>query len=97
MPYIDHEKAAHVEREEFADNVGALTYRLSFVAADYLEARGVSFTSVAEVSAALRATALEVERRIQAPYEDSKIAEAGRVDPFDRPGIEPLLKPRRLP
>lgn len=98
MPYIyDHEAEGLFDGSDLPwdapssaddswvpNNVGELTFMLTNYCVDYLQAHGVSFARLAEVSAALRATAFEIERRVQAPYEMEKAHEPGRVDPIER-------------
>ncbi len=59
--------------------VGELTYVLTGVVLEYVQAKGGKFQTFADILAALDATGKEFYRRQIAPYEDQKIVENGDV------------------
>ncbi len=83
MPYIPSDKRNDMDAGYNAQNVGQLTYQLTRVAILYLEAKGQSYQTYAEILGALEATKLELYRRSIGPYEDTKIKENGDVYPSD--------------
>jgi hypothetical protein len=82
MPYIDEELALELDeglREP--DTPGDLAYALAAVVGDYLEHKGMRWQTIAEVEGALVGTLYEFQRRVQGPYEQTKLHQGG-ADPF---------------
>lgn len=81
MPYIPQEARLAIANGASPSNVGELTYMLTHTVLAYVQTKGTSFATFADVLAALDATAREFYRRMVAPYEDAKIKENGDVYP----------------
>ena len=85
MPYIAPEDREQYELalEELTFEAeckkGELTYVLYAAALEYIEAKGVSYTTVSDAISCLTDAAEEIRRRILNPYEDKKIEENGDV------------------
>lgn len=79
MPYIDQEARAQIDAGGRPVQVGELTYVLTGVVLEYVQAKGAKFATFADVLAALDATGKEFYRRQVAPYEDQKIIDNGDV------------------
>lgn len=76
MPYIKKER-----RDDSAEleNVGDLTYVMAMICKEYMERKGESYQTHAEIRGALENTASEWYRRKTAPYEDRKKEENGDI------------------
>ena len=82
MPYIEPGIRPAIDSGRMVPRtVGELTYAMTRLALNYVEHQGISFSVLADVLAALDATAREFYRRMVAPYEDAKIEENGDVYP----------------
>jgi hypothetical protein len=80
MPYIDAEARARLENGGRPETAGELNYAVTRLIDDYLIQRGgIRYAHLNEVVGVLECAKLEVYRRLAAPYEDQKIAEAGDV------------------
>lgn len=83
MPYIDRESRLRLDCCGFNDcsdptDAGELTYKLYKTCARFIGPKP-RFIRICTVMGALLCTALEIYRRIAAPYEDTKIKENGDV------------------
>lgn len=87
MPYIDREarKAYDADIAGLLESIGAHTpagdmnYLITRLLSAWLEMRGVSYASLADVVKVLETAKLEFYRRVVAPYENRKIEENGDV------------------
>lgn len=78
MPYITPYERSDVHYGT-ADNVGQLTFKLTDSITDYIDNKGESFQTYAEILGALEAAKLELYRRRVAPYENQKCLDNGDV------------------
>jgi len=80
MPYVDRPTRERLDAGEPPRTPGELNYAISKLADAYLaEKGGVRYAHLNEVVGVLECAKLELYRRLAAPYEDAKIAEAGDV------------------
>jgi hypothetical protein len=80
MPYIDKAARERIDQGVRPETAGELNYVISKVVDDYLFGKGpLRYTHLNEVVGALECAKLELYRRVAAPYEEKKIAEAGDV------------------
>lgn len=80
MPYIDKESRKRVERDINPQSAGELNYLITRLVDDYMQRKGgVRYAHLNEVVGVLECVKLELYRRVAAPYEDKKCAEAGDV------------------
>ncbi|MCW5745829.1 MAG: hypothetical protein KIT36_06485 [Alphaproteobacteria bacterium] len=80
MPYITADARARLDQGGRPQNAGELNYALSRLVDAYLvDKGGIRYAHLNEVVGALECAKLELYRRLAAPYEDRKIAEAGDV------------------
>lgn len=77
MPYIKKEQRTLASR--IPDNAGELNFALTLVIKDYLEHRGLCYQTCNDIVGALDNCKDEFRRRIQHPYENSKLAINGDV------------------
>lgn len=85
MPYI---KDINGRKENLAasgelspDTSGELNYVITGILLDYLENKGLSYSTCNDIVGALDNAKDEFRRRVQHPYEDMKIKENGDVYP----------------
>ncbi len=83
MPYITQE-ARHSVIERGAQTAGELNFALTCIISDYVAQAsdrrgGLSYQILNDVIGALESAKAEFQRRIVAPYEDTKIAVNGDV------------------
>jgi len=84
MPYIDDERKRAIWITidgETPQTAGELNYCFTFVALEYLKARGKSYQTINDILGALEGCKQEIYRRVAVPYEDGKIKENGDVFP----------------
>lgn len=80
MPYIDQARRKAIDGGARPEHAGELNYAITRIVDGYLQARGgLRYAHLNEVVGALECAKLELYRRLAAPYEDGKIAEAGDV------------------
>ena len=87
MPYIlpaDRQKLkpatdAIVAAVDGGTTAGDLNYLISVMAKAYIDAKGLRYEHLNAVVGALDSCKAEFQRRVVAPYEDTKIAENGDV------------------
>jgi len=76
MPYILKERRNAVLRDG-PDNSGELNYALTLVIRSYLQRHGKRYATMNDIVGALDSCKAEFQRRVVAPYEDTKIKENG--------------------
>lgn len=79
MPYIKREARARVINTLQPRTPGELNFLFSSMAAGYVRAHGLSYTTINDVIGAIEGAKQEFYRRVAAPYEDAKIEENGDV------------------
>ena len=81
MPYIPPETRVYVAPliSAAAKHSGELNFQLTVVVRAYLNAHGLSYQTCNDIVGALDNAKDEFRRRVQHPYEDTKIAENGDV------------------
>jgi hypothetical protein len=79
MPYIEHSERAGVMATAQILNAGQLNYALTMVILGYLKDHGKSYQTCNDIVGALDNAKDEFRRRIQHPYEDTKIEANGDV------------------
>ena len=96
MPYIKNEKrnkitpvihgpSGRIEMNQI-DCAGDLNYAFTKLAIDFLIKKGLSYQTINDISGAFTEAQREFERRVVAPYEDTKIYLNGDVYPsFETP------------
>lgn len=77
MPYIKKE-TREVARFE-PSSAGELNFAITMLIKTYQQFRGLSYQTVNDIVGALEGAKAEYQRRVVAPYENSKIAENGDV------------------
>ena len=83
MPYIKPEEKAKFDENSLygaglkCEHPGDLNYAISEIIAGYIASKGKRYQHMNDVLGALHAAGLEFNRRIVAPYEDTKIQENG--------------------
>lgn len=80
MPYITQERREALAQEEaLPDTAGELNYTFTMIALEYLERKGLNYQHINDVVGALEGAKAEFQRRVVAPYEDTKIQQNGDV------------------
>lgn len=80
MPYIKQERRDAILAGARPQNAGELNYAITVVVDQYVQDQGgIRYAHLNEVVGAMECAKLELYRRLAAPYEDQKIAEAGDV------------------
>jgi hypothetical protein len=85
MPYIKPEDRAKFEENHLygaglnCSTAGELNYCISQIIAGYISNKGKNYQHMNDALGALHAAGLEFNRRIVAPYEDTKIQENGDI------------------
>jgi hypothetical protein len=80
VPYIDVEARARLDNGGQPETAGELNYVISRAVDEYLIRKGkLRYAHLNEVIGAIECAKLELYRRVAAPYEDQKLAEAGDV------------------
>ena len=81
MPYIKNESKNLLERRiTEPSNAGELNYAITKLVNDYLlRKRKINYAAMNEIVGAMISATVEFQRRVVAPYEDTKIAENGDV------------------
>jgi hypothetical protein len=64
--------------EEF-DNIGEVNYTITTILHDYIEQKGMRYSTINDLIGVLECAKMELYRRIAVPYEDVKIKENGDV------------------
>jgi hypothetical protein len=80
MPYIEQERRNAILAGAKPQNAGELNFAITVVVDNYLQEKGgIRYGHLNEVVGAMECAKLELYRRLAAPYEDTKIREAGDV------------------
>jgi hypothetical protein len=80
MPYIKQERRKAILEGAHPQDAGELNFAITVLVDKYLEDKGgIRYAHLNEVIGAMDCAKLELYRRVAAPYEDKKIAEAGDV------------------
>lgn len=81
MPYIKGGRRVHVcpAVPDDVETAGELNYQFTMLVRAYVAARGLSYQTINDVVGALEGAKAEFQRRVVAPYEDTKIKENGDV------------------
>ena len=80
MPYVDREARERLDGGDPPETPGELNYAITRLVDDYLLRKGgLRYARLNEVVGVLECAKLELYRRLAAPYENAKIAEAGDV------------------
>lgn len=87
MPYVTEDRKIDIEDGSSMKSAGDLNYVLTTVVVDYLLSNGLSYETLAEITAALDDCKDEFKRRVQVPYEKRKIRENGDVYPEEFLGV----------
>ena len=79
MPYILPQDRLKLKPATDAITAVDLNYMVSLMAKAYIDAKGLRYEHLNAVVGALDSCKVEFQRRVVAPYEDTKIAENGDV------------------
>jgi len=80
MPYINEEARQRLSNGGKPETPGELNYAITKLVDEYLiQKGGIRYAHLNEIIGALECAKLELYRRVAAPYEDRKLAEAGDV------------------
>lgn len=81
MPYIPEHRRTflHSEGAEAAKTSGELNYLISDLLVKYLDKHKLSYQTCNDIVGALDNAKAEFKRRVQDPYEDTKITENGDI------------------
>jgi hypothetical protein len=80
MPYINQQRREAIVAGAKPQDAGELNYAITHIVDSYLaEKGGIRYAYLNEVIGAIECAKLELYRRVAAPYEDTKIKEAGDV------------------
>jgi hypothetical protein len=80
MPYIDQQARDRIDGGGAPESAGELNYAVTRLVDGYIaRGGGVRYALINEAVGALECAKLELYRRVAAPYEDAKIAQAGDV------------------
>jgi len=81
MPYIKQEDRKKFNTSHLRpESAGELNFIISQLCAQYLKEKGLKYQYINEIVGVLECAKEKFYRRIAAPYEDTKIAEAGDID-----------------
>lgn len=79
MPYIHKLARLRVDKTRVAETPGELNYLFTTLINRYVKAKGLSYQTCNDIVGALDNAKGEFKRRIQDPYEDTKIETNGEV------------------
>lgn len=79
MPYIPEVRRKELERKRLPERPGELAYLIWLDVLRYIEHKGASYATYAEVLGILQATSLELYRRRIGAHENDAIARHGDV------------------
>jgi len=88
MPYIKDKNRARASHSP--ETAGELNYQLTLAVLDFVARNGLCYQTINDVVGALEGAKAEFQRRVVAPYEDTKIATNGDVydqDILSRPHV----------
>lgn len=81
MPYVERHRRQALLAGAVPATAGELNFLISDLAGKYVARKGLRYAVLAQVTAALNDAKAEFERRVVAPYEDTKRKENGDVYP----------------
>lgn len=82
MPYVKKEVRRELELQiRGAETAGELNYQVTLLAIKFVRNHGLNYETLNAVVGALESAKAEFQRRVVAPYEDTKIAKNGDVYP----------------
>jgi hypothetical protein len=87
MPYISKIRRGLMDAGIQPTSAGELNYMFTKLAADYIMENGLNYQRLNDVVGALDGAKAEFQRRVVAPYEDTKIRENGDVYPPELTGV----------
>jgi len=76
MPYIK-EEIRHQIPERGVENEGELNFIITALCDDYLEKKGLSYSTINSIIGAIECAKMELYRRIAVPYENIEIKKNG--------------------
>lgn len=79
MPYIDKDARKEIAGQRLPETPGELNFVFTIFAKEYLDAKGLSYSTINDIIGALEGAKLEFYRRIAVPYENTKIEANGDV------------------
>jgi hypothetical protein len=80
MPYIDQAARDRMDNGFNAENAGELNYAFTCLAHEYWARKGkTGYQNLNDIIGALEGAKAEFQRRVVAPYEDTKIQQNGDV------------------
>lgn len=79
MPYIDQSRRAEINDSSLVETPGELNWLITILISEYVNKKGMSYTTLNEVVGVLECAKLELYRRVAAPYEDQKMQQNGDV------------------
>lgn len=91
MPYLTPQAKAEIDAGRLAKTSGELNYQITRLAIAYIIANGMNYQTLNDIDGALDNARLEFNRRVTAPYEDTKIESNGDV----YPSLEELMRFKR--
>jgi len=84
MPYIKQDRREQLQDDTTqAETPGELNYLFSLISQDYVDNKGLSYSTINDIVGALEGAKLEFYRRVAVPYENQKIHDNGDV--YDNP------------
>ena len=92
MPYIQRSRAKWLREDPDAvlEESGDLAFLLTTVIGDYIELHGLSWQTITDVLGNLEGVKYEVLRRVQAPYEQTKLDNGSvNIDPLTEDAFAP--------
>ena len=86
MPYIKHEDRSSLDIRPMesagrAQNAGELNYQITLLAIQFVKDHGLKYETLNAVVGAIESAKAEFQRRLVAPYEDTKVEQNGDVYP----------------
>lgn len=79
MPYVDQKTREELEGVFSPENPGELNYKITCLILNYIETKGLKYSTINDIVGVLDCAKMEFYRRIAIPYEDKKIEENGDV------------------
>ena len=80
MPYIDQAIRALFDNGfDNPESPGELNYIITTILTQYLNTKGLNYSTINDIVGALEGAKLEFYRRVAVPYEDTKIEQNGDV------------------
>jgi len=79
MPYIDQARRAEINDSSLVETPGELNWLITILISEYVNKKGMSYTTLNEVVGVLECAKLELYRRVASPYEDQKMQQNGDV------------------